>query len=107
MKQSKFLWARSLDVSGYPTLIGFKVVWFLFLLVCLIFVLRSQSYNADISSVIVLPSSVHLTIFLFTIDCSHFKVFTRVVTLFSIVMCGEFSRRSVKKTVAEVFSDAK
>ena len=36
------------------------------------------------------------------IDRSHFKVFTRVVPLFSIVMCGEFSRRSVKKTGAEV-----
>ena len=40
------------------------------------------------------------------IDCSHFKVFTRVVPFFSIVMRGEFSRRSVKKTGAEVFSDA-
>ena len=41
------------------------------------------------------------------IDRSHFKVFTPVVSLFSIVMRGEFSRRSVKKkTGAEVFSEA-
>ena len=41
------------------------------------------------------------------INLSHFKVFTRVVPVFSIVMHGEFSRRSVKKkTGAEVFSDA-
>ena len=31
------------------------------------------------------------------IDRSHFKGFTRVVPLFSIVVCGELSRRSVKK----------
>ena len=40
------------------------------------------------------------------IDRSHVKVFTQVVPLFSIVMRGEFSRISVKKTGAEVFSDA-
>ena len=32
------------------------------------------------------------------IDHSHFKVFTRVVPLFSIAMRGEFSQRSLKKT---------
>ena len=31
-------------------------------------------------------------------DRSHVKAFTRVVSLFSIVMRGEFGRRSVKKT---------
>ena len=35
------------------------------------------------------------------IDRSHFKVFTRVVPLFSVVIHGGFSRRSVKKTEAE------
>ena len=39
----------------------------------------------------------------FSIDRSHFKVFTRVFSY--SVMRGEFSRRSVKKTGAEVFSD--
>ena len=37
---------------------------------------------------------------------SFYKVFTQVVPLFSIVTCGEFSRLNVKKTGAEVFSDA-
>ena len=37
---------------------------------------------------------------------SHVKVFTRVVPMFSIVMRREFSLRSVKRTGAEVFSDA-
>ena len=40
------------------------------------------------------------------IDRSHFKVFTRVVPIFSVVMPGEFSRRSVKKTGDEVFSSS-
>ena len=41
-----------------------------------------------------------------SIDRSHIKAVTREVPLFSIAMGGDFSRRSVKKTGAEVFSDA-
>ena len=40
-----------------------------------------------------------------SIDRSHFKVLTRAVPLFFIIMRGEFSLRSVKKTGAEIFSD--
>ena len=38
------------------------------------------------------------------VDRSHFKVFTRVVPLVSIVVRGEFTQPSVKKTGAEVRS---
>ena len=48
-----------------------------------------------------LHSSVVTYVLCLFIDRSQFKVFTQVVPLFCIVMPGEFSRRSVKKTGAQ------